>query len=287
MLTFPIRGRVKEWDEEKHPRDEAGRFTESIDVSVETWFATNDIVGTTPWTGIEDSREQVQEYQRDIAEQIASRARGTGESYEDRVLRQLDMRETWQATAGDEHYVALARQELAKEEFGLDGAADPIKVHMRDADDLDRVRMDRATENYMNRSADLDRSLMRATYEHTQDELRERGIRELTLHRGMAWDEDEEAPQWVKNLPEGNSGGHTLPLSAQNALSSWTSNRDVAYGFGTFETRGANGIVISATVPADRIYATSMTGQGSFDEREVIALATELDDVRIEKIGWS
>lgn len=96
-----------------------------------------------------------------------------------------------------------------------------------------------------------------ATYRTTQKFLRNEGYDEVTLVRGVSGVDPSTAGQYI---------------AQGSPLSSWTTNTNVALDFGPN--------VFRSTFDADRIYSiAAATGNGSFDEREMVVLGrpTEAD----------
>lgn len=97
--------------------------------------------------------------------------------------------------------------------------------------------------------SDVDK-LVSATYERTQRTMKESGVTEVTLYRGMGKD---------------RVGGKS------NTLESWTADKQVAEGF----AKEMGGKLEVATFPASRIFATPASGWGVANQAEVIVLGNE------------
>jgi hypothetical protein len=103
------------------------------------------------------------------------------------------------------------------------------------------------------------RQFVDAMYEHTQDWLQSRGIKELVLFRGM----------------RNTIGADTAPVDAAsgpvpasvhlNPLNSWTAKYDTSWNFSEM-----NGYVLTARVPASKVIGSCFTGLGCLNEQEFV-----------------
>lgn len=155
----------------------------------------------------------------------------------------------WSATAADNNAWALAMQRAVAEEF-KQGAA-PLKVFV--GRDAGAIRDSKAI--YEEKGAAL-RAFVRAQYEETQRQLREQGITEVTLYRGMGGAR--------------GAAGVTQEEMVLQPASSFASDYDTARLF-----TGSNPALIAVKVPADRILATPRSGWGSLREHEFVVLAPQ------------
>lgn len=97
--------------------------------------------------------------------------------------------------------------------------------------------------------------IVKSIYMTTQATLANAGIEYVTVYRGL-----------VTSDPPSLEGDH---LTLGNALTSWTASRAIA----EMDARsgiGGYGVVLSATVPADMILSTGMTGMGSIVDQEIV-----------------
>jgi len=130
---------------------------------------------------------------------------------------------------------------------------------------------------------DVTKAGLAAMYENTQTMLREAGIKEVTLYRGV---ENGVIPYIVD---ETSDSGYTLPSRATttaNPVSSWSLSEDTARMFANIESGSVmhyegGGAVLVATFPADRIFSTPKTGLGCLSEAEVVVLGGQKDSVSI------
>lgn len=204
----------------------------------------------TPGTLVDMAREHV----RKVSESTASR-----------------LVEVWAKTSADEHPWALAMQELAVEEFGL---TDVSTFHFYD--DLTSRERD-ALLGQVNLVKDQHglplRSFLRIQRDHTLEFLRERGIEEVTVYRGMSVDA---LPEWVKgqDIPRGATwtdlSGYTNQLELQ-PLSSFALDPETAENFASFR-EGDHAVMVAIDVPVEQIIGTCRTGFGCLREGEVVLL---------------
>lgn len=129
----------------------------------------------------------------------------------------------------------------------------------------------------VNPSAAKNQEFVKAVYKNTQDALKAAGIDHVTLYRGCA----------RSKMPEGTSIGmgktFDVKLKNENALTSWTTNRQTAVGFmGRGSTRGGFGVLMKMTVPISRIWSTARTGPGCLSEQEFIILSGDNDVANIK-----
>jgi hypothetical protein len=161
------------------------------------------------------------------------------------------LHDSWANTSGDHTVEALAVQVAAAKEFGLPGAANPVEVYGI-TPDVTRTSVD----DYYKANEPVLRAYARAEYENTQAFLKESGVTELTLYRGVILSEPIKAGESVQTNP----------------LSSWTTNLQTAAFFAEPDNPVAGSQVLAATVPASRVFSTSFSGAGCLSEYEAILL---------------
>lgn len=96
--------------------------------------------------------------------------------------------------------------------------------------------------------------LLDSSYKLTQEEFKKRGVKELTLYRGMS------------NAKNGKYNA--------NALDSWTLDPKVAQGYASLAP-GENRGVMKMKVPIERIVGTAFTGLGTLDNSEFVVAGGE------------
>jgi carbonic anhydrase/acetyltransferase-like protein (isoleucine patch superfamily) len=149
----------------------------------------------------------------------------------------------WAKTSGDHNPMAIAIQQSANRQLGLKDAADPTTVYKSD----DKVLT--STKDIESKHGKVIDAFVRATYENTQKQLKEAGVEELILYRG------------VKH----NLGVDTKEVQL-NPMSSFTTNFHIAASF------AGMGPVMAIKVKAKDIFSTYSSGSGCRDESEVVVL---------------
>lgn len=250
------------WSEWLHPRKPAGeegggQFVANDQGALHQ--AIMDNVGQTPLfesqrlggmhQTIQMGLSDLQDLKADIAIKVASRMRElSGENSSDatspdRVASEFD---TWAETSGDHQPHASAIQHVAKEMFAPDA---PI-------DHIGQPRLETLQDPTV-------KTFLQAEYDITQRFLANHKVEHATLFRGLntlnTVDSDKVSFDWLKN--DGDVDVMMQPLS------SWATVPRDAAGFAGL---GATGAILVATVKAERIQSTSVTGRGCLEENEVI-----------------
>lgn len=163
---------------------------------------------------------------------------------------------TWAVSASDSTVESLALQDAANRRFGLDQDLGPLEndLLLGQRNDMHALANSPVTDAFL-----------QVTYERTQAFLAKNHIESLSLYRGMTWRGGERRPTWARN------GDHEVSL---NPLSSWSGSRTTAQLFAD-DLKVAASSVLSATVPASRIFSTPFTGPGCRDEYEFIVLGSK------------
>lgn len=154
----------------------------------------------------------------------------------------------WADTSNDHDVGALAVQEAIKREFGLDDAADWVWK----AGENSGMGAQAGVNLIMQRHGPVLQSYARATYDSTQAELARRGITEVGVIRGYGGSRDPVMPP---------ISAATMPLRPASAFSTEAA---IAEQFG--------GVRLIASVPAERVLSTPITGMGCAGESEVVVL---------------
>jgi hypothetical protein len=141
--------------------------------------------------------------------------------------------EVWAETSGDHNPNAIFIQQTAKELFKMKNT---YEEHLKSKK---KSKMDKQETT----------KLLKAQYEETQKLLKNKGIKELFLYRG------------VKDSYKGESKVKLQPLS------SFSLDRDEAKSFGPN--------IMQMIVPAEKIFSCPLTGFGCTDEKEVVILGGE------------
>jgi hypothetical protein len=161
----------------------------------------------------------------------------------------------WSLQSNGTNENALALQETAQELFGLDNIADWSAFEFYP--DL-RGQVDEAKT----RNRAFNEAFLLAQYDATQDRFKAAGITSIELFRGFLPSANGEDPEWF-DLERGN-----VPL---RPLSSFSSSEGIAGSFSRSTTVG-DGVVISSTVPVERIISSPRTGFGALSEEEFVVL---------------
>jgi hypothetical protein len=142
---------------------------------------------------------------------------------------------------------ALVLQQEAAQMFGTkvsDWQQEKIDSIVAKKGKLSPIDVDRSTMN----------KVMAAMYAETQKDLAAKGIKTVTLYRGM---NSKYAAADVGKL--------------SNAISSYTASRQVAEGYA--RQYGNNGSVVKSIVPASYILSTGRTGFGSLSVSEYVVIS--------------
>lgn len=120
-------------------------------------------------------------------------------------------------------------------------------------------------------SDDEAKTFLQEMYKQTQADFASKGIKTVVIYRGYNIEHAISADE-AKNFMRGDKTKIEM-----NAMSSWTSAKDIAsaFGFGG----GGNRLVIRIEVPVSRIIATPHTGFGCYSEREFVLLGDPDGDV--------
>jgi hypothetical protein len=116
-------------------------------------------------------------------------------------------------------------------------------------------------------------------YAVTQQDLADRGIGRVEVHRGMCWAEHD-VPTGLRGLADRavDEGMCTAETGVKsNALSSWSTDRVEAETFASLYAAVEHDgptvqTVMTTTVPAWAVWSTPATGPGCADESEVVVL---------------
>lgn len=127
-------------------------------------------------------------------------------------------------------------------------------------------------------------------YENTQKKLKENGIKEVTLYRGMIWTSWGVGDRVSPKIREAQLEGIQELEPISNPLTSWSFDWQIAddqFGASLASASisgGELGLTLSMTVPAERVWAMTYTGPGSLAESELIVLQQDGD---VAHVVWS
>jgi len=277
--TVQRAGQFKAYDESE-PRDESGRWTVGagdVTRAPDTGKDSGQAMLKATEAALNDQSATREAYKARIAKEIAVRANkdprwvkfrdyvgaSTGPAASEKLVSQLI--EGWANTSMDSSSASVAMQQAIKDEFGLKDAT---------MDHVGRTDLSRASD-FSNQSTGLSggtfgdgyRAFVRAMYDNTQADLAAKGIKEMTIYRGMHFARDAELPAGL----QGDGEPHRTTVVQQPA-SSWAYAYSQATTFSSEAGSSYPGAVMAATVPASRILSTMNSGFGCKPEREVVLL---------------
>lgn len=185
-------------------------------------------------------------------------AEKTGFSYEE-VNQAIH---NWAESSNDTHYGSISMQRDAAELFGTELSAWQVeklnKIENNFSDNFwKNLKLEEIPWKNKEDIAGQNKKFLKAMYEQTQADLKNRGVTEITLYRGI----DLNSTSMFKP-------GEAIKLES-NALESWSASPKVARSFGN--------LVIKAVVPADKILSTARTGFGCLNEAEFLIIGGKND----------
>lgn len=172
----------------------------------------------------------------------------------------------WASTSNDQRPASLVMQEAVSGELGLHDTSQWANLDSLTKGEMAKLMGDGTYE--------LCKVVARCMYEATQQELKRAGITEVVLYRGVKPDGMTPAGGYhdlirAAAAPKGPGKVATVKL---RPISSWAFRRNTAL---IFAGGLGSGGVFGASVPANRIFSTAMTGFGCLNEHEVVVLGGE------------
>jgi hypothetical protein len=161
------------------------------------------------------------------------------------------MIQQWSLTSNNESSRSLAIQEIAAQTFGIQDHADWEIIR----EDTTEKMNDLIAEH-----GDVLRAFVTAQYEATQEYLKSAGVNSIELYRGMAVGQ-----KVFDTIAAEDYGTHEFET---RPLTSWSTNNGAALEFAS----GRNGVLLQATIPAERVFSLPLTGFGCLNEKEVVVL---------------
>jgi len=155
----------------------------------------------------------------------------------------------WAASSNDTQAMSLMMQDTAKEVFNLQATAS-WKIDANTAKEVE----------WMKRDQKVYTAFIQAQYDETQALFKEKGIKEVTLYRGMV------RTGTTDNVFDAMPDPTDLQFITR-PLSSWSGDKNTAITFG-----GVKGFVSKAVMPVEKIFSTPMTGTGCYNEQEFVTL---------------
>jgi len=185
---------------------------------------------------------------------------------------------TWAQSSSDNNVLSVAVQLAVQEKFA--------ELFESDVQSLDYVNEDvrRASKHIYNSRKPFFDAVVGKMYSDTQVALKNSGVEELLLYRGMSFMTEKDTPAEIKsamnkspNWNDAASGGrmgwHTKSGIRQNPISSWSTDYKTAISFaGQGITDAEASVMSTATVPRERIFCTSLTGFGCLTESELLVV---------------
>jgi len=179
---------------------------------------------------------------------------------------------SWASTSGDHNAIAVGLQRVAEEVFELNNAeldhlaprGSPVQTQVFEE------KVARIADNRVVHAA------VQAIYDDTQAGLREDGVRQLTLVRGMVVSDDVAVPE-----------DRAVPMRGLlQPLSSFSTRLEDATEFGVSGDMDGRGVVMMARVQANRVFSVSTrSGVGCVREHEVVILGGPLA-VKAVAVGY-
>jgi len=154
---------------------------------------------------------------------------------------------------------------------------------------LDQKGVEKNTLEYYDRYREYLHAYVRAVYANTQSILAKKGITEVVIYRGLQekgiWDavHTEIDALGVSNIASWTreTMGVANVRATMNPISSWSASMQVAYNFGGVSK--VTGVLLSARVPAERIWSTAISGPGALNESEYVVLGGDTVTVAAAK----
>lgn len=207
---------------------------------------------------------QLGSYLRQKAPEVLQNA-GKGFMEDDLKTAVFALVETWNMTSGDSNPLSVALQLAAQAEWGLD---DAFMGHIA------RETIERARREYGDWMDEI-RLVLRKQYEYTQDVLKQEGLDEVLVYRGIGWHEWEEVPEDLRNRLTWDPTKPGVVDLRMQPLASFTTSSDRGTQFG----QKLHGMTIAARVPRERVVSISTTGMGTGYEREVVVMGGGVEQV--------
>jgi hypothetical protein len=186
----------------------------------------------------------------------------------------------WATSSNDHNVAGLAVQHAAEVEFDIRDAMPWTGSN---------ATLHRQTDEFYAKNKAALHGFVRAQYNLTQQDLKKAGIKNVILYRGMNWNIKNDVPDWALGpAPKATGSGYdgyerpvmvpgsvaALKTSDARPISSWSSDDGEASTFFADYGAGGPGVVIRASVPAERVFSTPRSGNGSLSEREWVVLST-------------
>jgi hypothetical protein len=172
---------------------------------------------------------------------------------------------SWASSSSDGNVTSMSLQRAAMEEFGLPSESYDRCIR-RYADAGKQVN-----DVYAKHGPFL-RKFVRTMYNLTQADLKAKGIKWLTLYRGVHYDE---SPAWISS-----SGSWEEVQFTHNPISSWSTDFGTSTSFAN--SGGSSHIMLAAHVPAERVLSNPGSGFGCLGEEEFTIFGGDGDAMGFE-----
>lgn len=219
---------------------------------------------------------------KNISPSLLSKTSGNGvkDTHVRRYLFAEHAIRNWANTSGDHAFPSVGMQWAIKDELKLGKC---YTTHLKHSSDTPKTKKQYGYEK-SGAKKDIEafaesvavvrkhkavRAFVRAQYTATQDHLKRLGITELTLVRG-----------WKGRSKISPSGKQRVSLQPASSFTTHKKTADAFSGSGKLRR------VIVATVPANKIFSTSVTGFGCLNEREIVVLGGTVTGTVTSKFDW-
>jgi len=183
----------------------------------------------------------------------------------------ISMAGTWNGSSGDSDARALRTQFAAKAEFNT-----PHNVEPWPADVVKNIKSKIKPGKSQHEEFLLDRKVLRAQWQVTQNQLSAEGLTHITLVRGVKFSSyTPYEPQWSKDWTAGSTDRSNFQSVSEihspelAPLSSYSTDPARA---ASFASSGEIGYVMAVRVPISQIVSTGESGLGTHYEHEFVVL---------------
>lgn len=183
----------------------------------------------------------------------------------------------WAITSSDADWRSVAIQIVTKEELGLGDVRVFAASYRRLADEDKNLKVIEEAMRKLDDNPALRSSLrafVRAQYEETQRYLKDLGVDEVTIYRGLTVNPSDPAVPWGVGL--------SVTPATDNPIASWSFRHNTARRSHFF-----GGTMLRASVPREMIFSFPRTGFGCADmgEAEVLVINTGHNRVWVSQEG--
>ena len=181
----------------------------------------------------------------------------------------------WATTSNDGDEMSLAIQDTAAKLFGLDKALSWSRVDSLAGEVRETKNYQPTMEPFSPATQKVLDAFVQAQYNATQQYFEEKGIKSLTVFRGMHFENKGEMDRaGFEEL--GDTWEEDGTVVRQRPLSAWSLDYEQAQGFAKYDNRRGGdslGVMIKTRVPVSQIFSTPLTGVGCLNENEVVVMS--------------